>query len=94
VPDLPQKWRLLRAYAEAGEAGLTDEEAAERVPIGNGRTLLDSGSSWWKRCTDLRELHYIEPPAEREHRKGRMGVDREVHVITSMGREALKALRL
>ena len=40
---------LSRAYREAGERGLTDEEAATATGI----------ASAWKRCSDLRRLGFI-----------------------------------
>lgn len=47
-----QKARLLRAYANIGVAGLTDEEAAQLAGIGGGG---------WKRCSDLRNDGMIVP---------------------------------
>jgi len=43
--------QLARAYRDAGAAGLTDEEAGERV----GKVGA------WKRCADLRRLGMIAP---------------------------------
>ena len=40
---------LSRAYREAGERGLTDEEAATATGL----------ASAWKRCSDLRRLGFI-----------------------------------
>jgi hypothetical protein len=48
-----QRDRLLRAYMIAGDRGLTDEEAGVSAGL--------SGSGYWKRCSDLRNLGLIAP---------------------------------
>lgn len=77
-----QKATLLRAYAIAGDIGLTDEEAASI-------TRLDQRPSccWWKRCSDLRRDGFIE--ATGRARAGQAGDRRMVCAITPEGRLAV-----
>ena len=77
-----QKWALLVCYAQAGEAGLTDEEAGIRSG------LKAKGSSYWRRCYDLREPGLIEPTGEK--RVSTMGELRMVCRITAAGRAVLE----
>ena len=56
---------LSRAYRDAGERGLTDEEAAITTGL----------ASAWKRCSDLRRLGYIVATGgTRTGRTGRDGI--------------------
>ena len=54
-----QKALLLAEYAKAREAGLTDEEAAERCGL-----LAKPKACWWHRCSDLIDDGMIEPTGE------------------------------
>lgn len=80
-----QKLRLLMQYREAGEAGLTDEEAAEAAGL-TGRSVC-----YWKRCSELRQDYLIEELPVPTTRKGSAGVDRTVCAISDAGRAVLTA---
>lgn len=84
-----QKVRLLVEYRSAGEAGATDEEAAEAAGLTQHRSTC-----WWKRCSELRELGLIEQLPIPTTRKGSAGVDRIVCAISPGGLAYLKALGL
>lgn len=79
-----QKVRLLRAYSYAGDAGFTDEQAAHKAGL--------LGSCYWRRCTDLRSLGFIEQPAGEPVRKGSSGVSRMISCITLKGYRYLRSL--
>ena len=87
VTSSSQRGRLLLAYYEAGEAGLTDDAAAREARI-------PDSSCWWKRCGELRSAGLIEPmiagdddiPVQRE---GVSGVLRVVCTITPEGQAAV-----
>lgn len=56
---------LSRAYRDAGQRGMTDEEAAITTGL----------ASAWKRCSDLRRLGYIVATGgTRTGRSGREGI--------------------
>jgi len=56
---------LLEAYRRAGNAGLTDEQAATAAG-------LDATAGYWKRCSDLRRLGLISATGEiRNQESGR-----------------------
>lgn len=74
-----QKAKLLQAYAQAGDRGLTDEEAAELAG-------LNMRSCFWKRCGELRQDGYISETGQT--RNGDAGVARLVSAITETGRVA------
>ena len=58
---------LLAQYARAGDAGLTDEEAATRAGL--------LGCGYWKRCSELRRLGQIRATGElRQQSSGRLAV--------------------
>ncbi len=82
-----QKARLLAVYADAPD-GLNDEEAAERAGV-------NMRSCWWKRCNELRKLHFIEPVTDAQGnlvtRLSSVNVPRMVCVITPLGRAALQS---
>jgi hypothetical protein len=84
-----QQGRLLMAFAEAGNDGLTDEQARERAGI-------DVRSCWWKRCGELRSRGLIEPAensrGDRVRRTGGAGVARIVSVVTPEGRAVAAVL--
>jgi len=70
-----QRDRLLNAYMVAGDRGLTDEEAGVSAGL--------SGSGYWKRCSDLRNLGMIAPLGlQRQVSSGLMA---QVCVITPEG---------
>jgi|OpeIllAssembly_1097287.scaffolds.fasta_scaffold40628_5 hypothetical protein len=82
TPD-SQRGRLLLAYLEAGEAGLTDEEA--RISAG-----IAERSNWWKRCGELRAAGLIQVMQDEFEnavtRVGSSGTSRIVCTITLEGR--------
>ena len=77
-----QKWLLLVCYTQAGEQGLTDEEAGIRSG------LKDRGANYWRRCSDLRAMGLIQPTGEK--RISTMGELRMVCRITAAGRAVLE----
>lgn len=83
-----QAFRLLETFASHKINGLTDEQAAARTALKTGQTMLDARVCWWKRCSDLRALGFIEPTGER--RTGSLGSDQMVSRITADGLDALK----
>jgi len=70
-----QRDRLLSAYMTAGDRGLTDEEAGAAAGL--------SGSGYWKRCSDLRNLGLIAPLGP--VRQVSSGLMAQVCVITPEG---------
>jgi hypothetical protein len=70
-----QRDRLLSAYMTAGDRGLTDEEAGVSAGL--------SGSGYWKRCSDLRNLGLIVPLGPL--RQVSSGLMAQVCVITPEG---------
>lgn len=80
-----QKIQLLRAYDYAGERGFTDEQAAYYAGL--------LKSCYWRRCTDLRSLGYIEQPEGSPVRKGTSGVSRIICTITTEGVAYLASLK-
>jgi hypothetical protein len=77
-----QRARLLTAYADAGDYGLTNEGA------GIVTTLADlHGCCYWKRCDELRKAGYIRWTDET--RTSRAGEAQRVSVITRAGLAAL-----
>jgi len=73
-----QKALLLQAYLQAGDAGLTDEEAAKATGL-----YQREGCCWWKRCSDLRTDGFIAPTGEQ--RMGAAGHPRDVCAVTVTG---------
>lgn len=84
-----QAHRLLMTFNEHRVAGLTDEQAAARTTLKTGQTMIEARVCWWKRCSDLRALGFIEATGER--RQGSLGADQMVSRITVEGFEALKS---
>lgn len=85
-----QRLRLLAAYPAAGEEGLTAEEAAYAAKV-------KIRSCWWKRVSELAQDRCIEElvvGGRTVTRKGDAGVDRNVYVITNVGRAVLRAHEL
>lgn len=78
---IPQRDQLLLSYHWCGDFGFTDEQAAHRAGL--------LSSTYWKRCSELRELGYIEQPKGEPVRKGTRGVSRLISQITKSGREYL-----
>jgi hypothetical protein len=76
-----QKALLLRAFADAGPSGLSDDEAAQNAG-------LSPTSCYWKRCGELRAVGLIQFTGE--ERQGSAGVDRMVSTITAAGETALE----
>jgi hypothetical protein len=74
-----QKALLLEAYLTAGDAGLTDEQAAEATG------MLQANPRWdyTKRCSDLRRDGFIAPTGEQ--RMGAAGHPRDVCAVTVTG---------
>lgn len=81
-----QQMRMLMAFAEAGEVGYTDEEAAIHAGLDGPRGCP------WKRAGELREYALIKlhPVVDEQVRKGSSGVIQHVWVITALGRRTLK----
>lgn len=76
-----QMWLLLEQYGYT-RLGLTDEEA------GRASGLASKGAGYWKRCSDLRRLGFIQDTGvRRELSTGSAGM---VCVLTAKGIEALK----
>jgi len=73
-----QKALLLQAYLSAGDAGLTDEEAAKATGL-----YHREGCCWWKRCNDLRNDGFIATTGEQ--RRGAAGHMRDVCAVTVSG---------
>lgn len=73
---------LLYAFVSGGNSGFTDEQAYHRM------AHVDGGDrSWWKRCSDLRQLGFILPTGEK--RKTVTGAYARVCSITKDGRAAV-----
>jgi hypothetical protein len=77
-----QAMQLLTEYAHA-RIGLTDEEAGQRSG------LAQRGAGYWKRCSDLRRLGFIED--SHTTRPGSSGSEMMVCIITVKGLEAYRA---
>ena len=77
-----QAMQLLTEYAHA-RIGLTDEEAGQRSG------LAQRGAGYWKRCSDLRRLGFIED--SHTTRPGSSGSEMMVCIITAKGLEAYRA---
>jgi hypothetical protein len=76
-----QAMQLLTEYAQA-RIGLTDEEAGHRSG------LAARGAGYWKRCSDLRRLGFIED--SHTTRPGISGSEMMVCTITAKGLEAYR----
>lgn len=76
---------LLRAYLEAGDGGLTDEQAGERSGLAARR-----GCCYWKRCGELRADGLIV--VTETTRTSSAGSEQRVSVVTDAGRSALAAV--
>jgi hypothetical protein len=74
-----QRRKLLDAFKEAGDAGLTHEQAATAAGI-------SLSSEYSTRCSELSNAKYLEATGEK--RVGLRGLDRAVFRITDAGREA------
>lgn len=79
-----QRGQILLAYLAAGEAGLTDEQAAADAKV-------PAKSCYWKRCGELRQAGLIEPLTAGDEDtpvrvEGSSGILRTVCVITPEGR--------
>jgi hypothetical protein len=77
-----QAMQLLTQYAQA-RIGLTDEQAGQRSG------LAARGAGYWKRCSDLRRLGFIED--SHTTRPGTSGSEMMVCTITAKGLEAYRA---
>lgn len=80
-----QKSLLLIHYTQAGERGMTDEEAG----IVSG--LKGTGANYWRRCSDLRALGLIKPTGE--YRLSTMGERRMVCRATAEGLRLMEQVR-
>jgi len=76
-----QKWTLLICYANAE---LTDEEAGIRSG------LKVRGANYWRRCSDLRALGFIESTGRK--RLSTMNELRMVCRITELGRQTISTM--
>jgi len=75
--------RLLAAYADAGDYGLTNDEAGVITGL-----AARPGCCYWKRCGELKDdFRYTR--ATDETRTSRAGESQRVCVITRAGLEAL-----
>jgi hypothetical protein len=75
-----QRRKLLRAYAGAGPAGLTADEAGEITG------LVDvPNCNYWHRCSDLREQGLIEWDGDRKRYSSRSERRQGVSIITAAG---------
>jgi hypothetical protein len=81
-----QRAMLLNAYFHADERGLTDEEAGMFTGLVQKR-----GCCYWKRSSELRQLHLIEPTGDT--RRSLAGQEQQVCVITADGKEVIETLR-
>ena len=99
---MTQRDALLRTYAiewfnyekSFGEwchtdGGLTDEECGQRTWWVNA-TMYDARICYWKRCSELRKLGFIEPTGWT--RASDCGHLQQVCQITDLGREHLRSL--
>ena len=77
-----QQARILSAYADAGDYGLTNEGAG----IITGLADLP-GCCYWKRCGELLKVGYIA--VTESTRTSRAGLEQRVCVITRAGLDAL-----
>jgi hypothetical protein len=85
-----QRLRLLAQYPAAGETGLNAEEAAKAAGV-------SLRSCFWKRISELAQDRCIEElvvAGRTVTRKGDAGVDRNVYVLTTVGRAVLRAHEL
>jgi hypothetical protein len=74
-----QRRKLLDAFKEAGDAGLTHEQAAMAAGI-------SLASEYSTRCSELSNAKFLEATGEK--RVGSRGLDRAVFRITDAGRKA------
>lgn len=77
-----QKWTLLICYTQAGETGLTAEEAGIQSGLAGRR------ASYWRRVSDLKALGLIEPTGS--YRLSTMNERQMVCRITAAGRAVLE----
>lgn len=68
---------------------LTDEEAGMQTPWGSA-SMYDLRICYWKRCSELRKLGYIEPTGIT--RESRAGQQQQACQITDEGRAHLASL--
>jgi hypothetical protein len=76
-----QMWGLLQAYLDAGDLGLTADEAGEDADL--------THTGYWKRCSDLYQAGFTRTLMDGDRvvtRPGRAGSSQEVRIITSKGR--------
>lgn len=74
------KLRLLDAYAQAFDIGLTDEQAAAVAGL--------KDTCYWKRCGELRKAGLIAPTGDKR-RNPESGVKRIVCAITQSGMDLI-----
>jgi hypothetical protein len=79
-PQPIQRLRLLDAYAQALNVGLTDEQAAAVAGL--------KDSCYWKRCGELRKAGLIAPTGDKR-RNPESGVRRIVCAITESGMDLI-----
>lgn len=83
-----QLTRLLGAFWDAGDPGLTADEARERSGV-------PERSCYWKRVSELHAAGYIERLEDADgtdvHRQGDAGSPQRVYRITPFGLEAIEA---
>ena len=77
-----QQYKLLAAYAEHHEVGLTDEDAGDVTYLSNNRKCC-----YWKRCSELRHAGLIIDTGVR--RNSSAGAPQMVCTITPAGLKAL-----
>lgn len=78
-----QRARLLRAYADAGDGGLTNHEAGVAADLLN--------SCYWKRCSELKEAGYIASN-EKERVNPATGSKQSVCVLTPAGLKKVREI--
>jgi hypothetical protein len=71
------------------DGGLTDEECGMKTPW-NGSTMYVERVCYWKRCSELRKLGFIEPLGWT--RESFAGQQQQVCAITEKGREHIRNL--
>lgn len=77
-----QRDLLLITYSKFWIGGLTDEEAGQQTLI-NGVSMFDKRICYWKRCSELRKLGFIQPVGET--RTSSAGQQQQVCEITEQG---------